>query len=245
MIDVTFADRTILVDPRVAQALFDDGTIERIRTDSGDCFVGADVALTLFNNGLLHEDNGGQCGRGWLGIKGQCKRKGSAGPQAAGMTRGQKIRRIAKIAGGVALVGAAAYGASRASRYNSSGARNVSSASKTKSPEKYASQPVPPGQKGGPLALSSKGSGQMARTAQVKKEIKKSMFQTRAERKLANAARGKQNTETYFSAKSGTGKGRLSQTIGGIPVETSVREGRRIKKRPQWLTPGYKKGKGN
>lgn len=236
MIDITFANRIVSVDLEVAQALLNEGTIDRVRTDSGEYFLGADLAYVLFNQGLLHEDDSGPCGKGWTGTQGNCERNSNnTQPQMLrpGMTRGQKIRRGVAIAGGIGLATAAAYAA----------AKNKHSNSAAQGPSKYASTRVPQGVQGGPLALANKGSGQMARTAQIKKEIKKSMFRTRAERKAANAAKGK-TSNTFFSAGSGTGKGRLSETIGNIPEGTSAREARRIKKRPAWLTPGYKKGKG-
>ena len=61
-----------------------DGTIDRVRLDGVDYFMAADMALTLADQGLLHEDafvaragitkGGGACGRGWVGVKGSCKR---------------------------------------------------------------------------------------------------------------------------------------------------------------------------
>lgn len=238
MIDITFANRIVSVDLEVAQALLNEGTIDRVRTDSGEYFLGADLAYVLFDQGLLHEDDGGTCGQGWIGMKGNCERKPSGGITQSqvsrpGLTRGQKIRRGVAIAGGIGLATAAAYAATK----------NKSANSAAQGQSKYASIRVPQGVQGGPLALANKGSGQMARTAQIKKEIKKTIFRTRAERKAANAAKGK-TSSTFFSAGSGTGKGRLSETIGNIPEGTSAREARRIKKRPAWLTPGYKKGKG-
>ena len=99
MIAVTFADRIHELSIPQAQALWEDGTIDRVRMDGEDYFMAADVALVLAYQGLIHEDafvakagiakGGGMCGRGWVGVKGSCKRmtKGAdrAGAQKAAL----------------------------------------------------------------------------------------------------------------------------------------------------------------
>jgi|GEM_PF-6299148 len=84
MIPIVFAEAIHSVTVEQAQGLWMDGTIDRVRFDGVDYFMSADVALTLSTQGLIHEDafvaragiakGGGACGRGWVGVKGACKR---------------------------------------------------------------------------------------------------------------------------------------------------------------------------
>ena len=84
MIPIIFAEAIQDVTVEQAQGLWMDGTIDRVRLDGADYFMAADMALTLANQGLLHEDafvaragikkGGGTCGRGWVGVQGSCKR---------------------------------------------------------------------------------------------------------------------------------------------------------------------------
>jgi len=83
-IPIIFAEAIQDVTVEQAQGLWMDGTIDRVRLDGADYFMAADMALTLASQGILHEDafvakagikkGGGQCGRGWVGVKGSCKR---------------------------------------------------------------------------------------------------------------------------------------------------------------------------
>jgi len=84
MIPIVFAEAIHSVTVEQAQGLWMDGTIDRVRFDGVDYFMAADMALTLADQGLLHEDafvaragikkGGGACGRGWVGVQGSCKR---------------------------------------------------------------------------------------------------------------------------------------------------------------------------
>ena len=84
MIPIVFAEAIHSVTVEQAQGLWRDGTIDRVRLDGVDYFMAADMALTLADQGILHEDGfvaktgiakgGGACGRGWVGVKGSCKR---------------------------------------------------------------------------------------------------------------------------------------------------------------------------
>jgi len=111
MIPIIFAGSIQDVSVEQAQALWTDGTIDRVRLDGADYFMAADMALTLADQGLLHEDafvakagikkGGGQCGRGWVGVKGSCKRlaKGAdrAGAQKSALkefAQGQRVKKF-------------------------------------------------------------------------------------------------------------------------------------------------------
>ena len=111
MIPIIFAGSIQDVTVEQAQALWTDGTIDRVRLDGIDYFLAADMALTLAHQGILHEDafvkmagvkkGGGQCGRGWVGVLGSCKRlaKGAdrAGAQKSALkdfAQGQRTKKF-------------------------------------------------------------------------------------------------------------------------------------------------------
>lgn len=93
MIPIIFASSIHDVTVEQAQGLWTDGTIDRVRLDGADYFMAADIALTLAVQGILHEDEfvakggiakgGGACGRGWVGVKGSCKRIAKGGGDRA------------------------------------------------------------------------------------------------------------------------------------------------------------------
>lgn len=90
MIPIIFFNSTQHVDEDTFNDLYQSGVVDRVRLDGRDWFVGADVALDMHNDGLIdleddyHYDGfvakagiakgGGKCGRGWVGVKGSCKR---------------------------------------------------------------------------------------------------------------------------------------------------------------------------
>ena len=114
MIPIIFAGSIQDVTVEQAQALWTDGTIDRVRLDGADHFMAADMALTLAHQGILHEDafvkmagikkGGGQCGRGWVGVLGSCKRlaKGAdrAGAQKSALKEFAQGQRAGKYKGG-------------------------------------------------------------------------------------------------------------------------------------------------
>ena len=109
MIPIIFAGSIQDMTVEQAQGLWMDGTIDRVRLDGADYFMAADMALTLADQGIIHEDafvaragiakGGGTCGRGWVGVKGSCKRlaKGAdrAGAQKSALkefAQGQRVK---------------------------------------------------------------------------------------------------------------------------------------------------------
>ena len=70
MIPIIFAGSIQDVTVEQAQALWTDGTIDRVRLDGVDHFIAADMASTLASQGVIHEvsKGGDRCGRGWAGL---------------------------------------------------------------------------------------------------------------------------------------------------------------------------------
>ena len=95
MIPIIFFNSIQHVDEDTFNDLYSSGVVDRVRLDGRDWFVGADVAMDMHNDGLIdleddyHYDGfvakagiakgGGKCGRGWVGVKGSCKRMTKGG----------------------------------------------------------------------------------------------------------------------------------------------------------------------
>ena len=99
---INFPDDVVYASSDVVEALWAEGSVDRIRLDGEDFFASADLCLVMEDLGMIrfdeaHFDNE-TCGRGWLGFKGKCKRK----PHEAGQVGGV----LKKV--GAGLVGAAA-----------------------------------------------------------------------------------------------------------------------------------------
>ena len=96
-IAINFPDSVKYVGTELAQELWADGSIDRIRLDGEDFFASSDLCLVMEHLDMVrfdeaHFDNG-QCGRGWVGVKGKCKRK-----------EGQKgvLKKVGAVAAGAA-----------------------------------------------------------------------------------------------------------------------------------------------
>ena len=87
---IIFSNSTQYASSETIADLHESGVVDRVRLDGRDWFVSAAVAMDMHNDGLIdleddyHYDGfvkkagvkkgGGKCGRGWVGVKGSCKR---------------------------------------------------------------------------------------------------------------------------------------------------------------------------
>jgi Uncharacterized protein conserved in bacteria (DUF2213)/DnaJ domain len=113
LVSIVFKEGTHSVDIPTATALWQEGTIDRVRMDGIDHFMAANIALALADEGLIHEDafvpkagvakGGGKCGRGWVGVKGSCKRMTKGGDRTSAQksalkefAQGQRVKNSAR-----------------------------------------------------------------------------------------------------------------------------------------------------
>lgn len=96
MIPLIFSDSIQASSEEQAQALWEEGFLDRVEMNGTYYYVSPDLAMDMASMGAieLHHDafvkkagiakGGGKCGKGWVGIKGSCKRlpKGAYAPEA-------------------------------------------------------------------------------------------------------------------------------------------------------------------
>ena len=206
---VIFINRTLLIDDAQVDRMVQSGDVQMFKSDGSDYAVS-----TAFID--LHLD-AEACKGNWFGMKGRCKLK----PKKARSEGNSFVNH-----GALAPVLAPAFSFTNPAAVATAGvvatggilyvARKMH---KRAHPEDLL-KGLHRSEIGGPLSHQS--------------------VRAKARSKASKAAYGTSNNSTYFSAgagkdpRPGMGKGSMSETIGGIASDVSVREARRLKTRAFW-----------
>ncbi len=193
--------------------LVDSAAVDRMISDGRLSVLKLDGVPQVASIAFIHSHIDSQaCKKGWIGMKGRCRRKSKRQGTTNITVNVGAAGALPTVASLVKPVAATAGGVAATAGLVYAGNRFR----KRRAPRSNnALKGLQRGTTGGRLSFTSR--------------------RVKAKGKASRAARGVANQATYFSAKSQSGKGRLSDTIAGIPKGMSVREARRLKNRNAWI----------